>query len=341
MFQTLIVQPIFNLLVAIYALLPGHNFGLALILFTIIIRVLMWPLVKKQMHHTKAIRSLQPELKRIKKEANGDRQKESMMVMELYKERQISPFGSLGVLAIQFIILIGLYSGLRRVIDDPQAVINLSYSFLHDFSWLKTLANDIHKFDASLLGFIDLTKAAIGGGVYWPAMLLVAGSAITQYFQSAQLLPKDKESRGLRQILREAGEGKQADQAEVNAAVSRGTKYFIPIMIFVFTVNLPSALSLYWFVSGLVAYLQQAKILKEGEEELEESMEGRLPSRTGRLKASRSGGSQPSKITILKGEVVSSSDKPETKKIATSANSGSTKTKKKSSKPRSARKRRK
>jgi YidC/Oxa1 family membrane protein insertase len=47
MFETLIVQPIFNLLVLIYALIPGHNFGLAIILFTILVRLLMWPLVKK------------------------------------------------------------------------------------------------------------------------------------------------------------------------------------------------------------------------------------------------------------------------------------------------------
>jgi YidC/Oxa1 family membrane protein insertase len=55
-FTTLIVQPIFNLLVLIYALLPGHNFGLAIILFTIVVRLLLWPLVKKQLHQAKAMR---------------------------------------------------------------------------------------------------------------------------------------------------------------------------------------------------------------------------------------------------------------------------------------------
>ena len=95
MFNTLIVQPIFNLLVLIYALLPGHNFGMAIILFTILVRLLMWPLVKKQLHQAKAMRELQPELKRIKKAAAGDKQKESMLMMELYKEREINPFGML------------------------------------------------------------------------------------------------------------------------------------------------------------------------------------------------------------------------------------------------------
>jgi len=81
MFQALIVKPIFNLLVLIYAVLPGHNFGLAIIIFTIIVRFLMWPLVKKQLHQTKAMRDLQPELKKIKQASKGDKQKESLLMM--------------------------------------------------------------------------------------------------------------------------------------------------------------------------------------------------------------------------------------------------------------------
>ena len=74
LFEVVIVKPIFNLLVLIYGILPGHNFGLSIILFTIIVRLLMWPLVKKQLHQAKAMRALQPELKRIKKEAVGVRE---------------------------------------------------------------------------------------------------------------------------------------------------------------------------------------------------------------------------------------------------------------------------
>lgn len=313
MFQALVVQPIFNLLVLIYALLPGHNFGLALIMFTVLVRFLMWPLVKKQLHHAKAIRKLQPELKRIKKEANGDRQRESQMVMELYKEREVSPFGSIGILAIQLVILIGLYSGLQRVIRDPQAIIDFSYPFLQNMNWLRSLAADIGQFDATLLGLVDLTKPALQqGGIYWPAMAIVIGSAVSQYFQSVQLMPNDKDARTLRQILREASTGKQADQAEVNAAIGRSTRYFIPVMIFFFTVSLPSALGLYWLVGGVVAYLQQAKILKQDEEELEAVANKPLPK-------SKSGKHQPSKITI-EGEVISKKPKPKTKKKTSKVN---------------------
>src|SRR3990167_410935 len=133
----------------------------------------MWPIVKKQLHHTKAMRALQPEIKRIKQASKGNRQQESMLLMALYKEREINPFGSIGILIVQLIILIGLYSGLRRVVDNPQAIIDYSYGWLNNFGWLKELAADIGKFDESLLGVVDLTRSALneGGGVYWPAMM--------------------------------------------------------------------------------------------------------------------------------------------------------------------------
>ncbi|MDQ3123764.1 MAG: YidC/Oxa1 family membrane protein insertase [bacterium] len=274
MFTTLIVQPIFNLLVLIYALLPGHNFGLAVILFTIVIRLLLSPLIKKQLHNAKVMRQLQPELKRVKAETKGDRQKESMLVMELYKERGVNPFGSIGILLLQLPILIGLYVGLQKIITDPNQIVNFAYGPLQNLAWMKELAGDISKFDMTLLGFIDLKRAALNsnGGIYWPAMALVIGSAVTQYYQSKQLMPNDKDARKLRHILRDAGSGKQADSSEVNAAVSRSMRYFIPVMIFFFTVNIASALGLYWLVSGLVAMIQQGRILRQDEEEIETSL---------------------------------------------------------------------
>lgn len=272
MFTTLIVQPIFNLLVLVYAILPGHNFGLALIIFTIIIRLLLWPLVKKQLHQARAMRKMQPDIKRIKKAAKGDRQKESQMLMELYKERGINPIGTFPILIIQFIILIGLYSGLRKVIDNPHELISFAYPGLQHLGWMQQLAHNIHLFDDTLFGVVNLSRAALnpGGGVYLPAMLIVIASAIAQYYQAKQLMPQDKDQRGLREILKSAGDGKQADQSEINAAVGRSTRFLLPGMIFLFTVNIPSALSLYWLTGGVVAFAQQAYILRQDEEEMEE-----------------------------------------------------------------------
>jgi YidC/Oxa1 family membrane protein insertase len=271
MFTTIIVQPIFNLLVLVYALIPGHNFGLAVIIFTIIIRLLLWPLVKKQLHQTKVMRKLQPELKRIKKAAAGNRQKEAALQMELYKENGVNPVGTLPILIVQFIVLLGLYSGLRRVITDPHNLVTFAYPALQHLPWMQHLAHNIHAFDNTLFSIVDLGRSAIGkaGGVYWPAMALVVASAVTQYFQAKQLMPSSKDSKGLREILRSSSAGKSADQSEVNAAVGRSTRFLLPGLIFLFTVNIASALSLYWFVGGLVAFIQQSIVLKDDEIEMD------------------------------------------------------------------------
>jgi len=332
-FTTLIVQPLFNLLALIYALLPGHNFGAAIIIFTIVIRMLLWPLVKKQLHQAKKMRELQPELKQIKKETKGNKQKESQMVMELYKEREINPFASLGIVLIQLPILFGLYAGLRKVIGDPHQVYEFSYPFVRNLSWMKELAAGTVKFDPTLFGFIDLNRAALnkGGGIYWPAMFIVIGSAIAQYYQSKQLLPSDPDARKLRDILRDAGKGTSADQGEVNAAVSRSTRYFIPVMIFLLTVNIASALSLYWLVSGIVAVIQQGRVLKQDETELEaladkpgikSRLAGMVPGRGKTVRPTASAKTGKGKSTakvIIEGEVIAktkTSTKPSAKKSA-------------------------
>jgi len=275
MFTNLIVQPIFNLLVLIYGLLPGHNFGLAVIIFTIIIRLALWPLVKKQLKQTKVMRSLQPELKRIKKEAKGDRQKESLLMMELYKERGVNPLGTLPVLVVQLIVLIGLYSGLNRVIHDPKNIVDFAYPALQHLPWIQHLAHHPADFDNTLFGLVDLSRSALGPkGTYLPALLLVFGSAAIQFITSRQLMPVDKDARKLRDILKDASKsGSRTDQSEVNAAVGRNTQYIIPIMVFLFTVNLPAALSLYWFTGGLVAYVQQSIALREDETDMEKLAE--------------------------------------------------------------------
>jgi len=264
MFTTIIVQPIFNLLVLIYAVLPGHNFGLAIIIFTVLIRLALWPLVKKQLRQAKAMRELAPEIRKIKAAAAGDRQKQSAMTMELYKEREINPFASLLVALVQLPILIGLYSGLRRIIKDPHQIINFSYPALHHLGWLQQISHNIHLFDDSLFGVVNLTRTAIGtSGIYWAGMAIVVASAIAQYFQTRQLMPQDPEARGLRAILSDSNTGKKADQAEVNAAVGRSTQYLVPFMVFIIALRLAVALPLYWLSSSLVAYVQQSRALRE------------------------------------------------------------------------------
>jgi YidC/Oxa1 family membrane protein insertase len=286
-FTTVIIQPIFNLLVLIYALLPGHNFGLAIVLFTILVRLAMWPLVKKQLNHAKAMRELTPELKKIKAAAKGDRQKESAMTMELYKEREINPFASLGIVIVQLPILLGLYSGLNRIIHNPHQIISFSYPAVQHLAWIQELSHNIHRFDNTFLGIVDLTRTALGThGIYWAGIIIAAGSSFAQYFQSKQLMPQAKDARGLRAILKDAGGGKTADQSEVNAAVGRSTMLLVPALVFVFAIRLALALPLYWLTSSLVAFIQQSRVLREDASEADASVTA-VPTTPGGLKVTR------------------------------------------------------
>ena len=115
-------------------------------------------------------------------------------------------------------------------------------------------------------------------------------------------MPNDKDGRKLRHILKAAGEGQQADQSEVTAAVGRSMQYFVPIMVLLFTVNLAAALSLYWFTGGVVAYLQQRAALKDDADQLVEAAESDVAPRTER-------GSKISISSIPEAEVVTTSSK--------------------------------
>ncbi len=267
MFTTYIVQPIFNILTLIYALIPSHNFGLAIILFTFVARLALYPLLKKQLRHTKAMRDLGPEIKKIKEQTKGDKQQASILTMELYKEREVKPLAYIGLMVVQLVIFFALFSGLNRIVGDPGAVYDFSYSPIQNLPLMQDLKNNPEIFDNTLFGVVDLGRQAIdsSSGFYFPAFLLVLGSSLIQFFQIRQTMPQSKDSRKLREILQDANSGKQADSAEVNAAMGRNLAYILPIVIFVVTVGFAAALALYWFVGGLIAYLQQRHLLKQDE----------------------------------------------------------------------------
>ncbi len=274
MFTTLIVQPIFNVLVAIYALIPGNNFGVAIILFTVLARFALYPLLKKQLRNTKAMRELQPELKKIKKAAKGNKQQESLLMMELYKEKEIRPLSQIGLMIVQLVVFLALFSGLNRIVNNPNEIISFAYEPVRNLSHMKDLASDISLFDNTLLGAIDLKRPAFSGdsGLYIPAFLMVLGSAVVAFFQIRQTMPKDRDAKTLKEILKSSSNGgKEPDASEINAAMARNMAYFMPGMIFVLTVGFPAALALYWFVGGLIAYSQQTKLLQSDEYALQEA----------------------------------------------------------------------
>jgi len=274
-FELLIVQPIFNLLIGLYSIIPGGDFGVSLILFTIIVRLALWPLVKKQLHQVKAMRKLQPELAKIKKNAGGNRQLESAQMMDLYKKHGVNPFRSIGVLIIQLPIFIALYQVIQIFTLHRDQVAKFTYDFMESFGPIKTIIEHPELFKEKLLGVVDLTAHAVGGagGINIFLLILAVVAAITQYVMSKQTMPQQASKKKLRDIMSEAADGKKADQGEMNAIVSGKMIKFLPFFMFFIMLSLPGALALYYAVSNMVAVLQQGSILKKDEDELEQIAE--------------------------------------------------------------------
>lgn len=275
LFDVILIQPIFNVLVFIYGIIPGHDFGIALILFTILIRILMWPLVRKQLHQTKLMRKLQPELARIKKKTAGNKQLEAQLMMELYRERGVNPFSSIGMLLLQLPIFIALYGVVNLITTNNDNIPKYTYDFLQGIPFIKDLVVNPSHFNDSLFGIVDLSRHALGGGIYWPILILAFAAAGLQYIQSKQLLPQVKEGRKLRHMLKDQASGKQIDQAEMSALMSSRMIYLFPILTFFISIYLAGALVLYLATTSAVAIFQQARVLREDEEELEEISESK------------------------------------------------------------------
>ena len=270
LFDVILVQPIFNVLVLIYGIIPGHDFGLALILFTILVRIVMWPLVRKQLHQTKIMRQLQPELARIKKKTAGNKQLESQLMMELYRERGVNPFSSIGMLLLQLPVFIALYGVVRLITENDANIPKYTYDFLQGIPFIHDLVANPHTFNDSLFGLVDLSRNALDGGIYWPILILAVTAGVLQFIQSKQLLPQVKEGRKLRHLLKDQAAGKQIDQSEISALMSNRMVYLFPLLTFFISIYLAGALVLYLATTSAVAIFQQARVLREDTEELEE-----------------------------------------------------------------------
>lgn len=273
-FDLLIVQPIFNLLIVLYSAIPGGDFGVAVILFTILVRFALYPLTKSQLHQTKAMRKLQPELARIKKQAKGNKQLESMQMIELYKKHGVNPFRSIGILLIQLPIFIALYWVIQIFTLHRDQIAKFTYDALESIQPIKELILHPNQFNEKFLGVIDLSVPAFSNqGVDGWLILLAVVAAYTQYIMSKQTMPQQESKKGLRQMMAEAAEGKQADQAEMNAVVMGKMIKFLPIMMFFIMVSIPGAIALYYGVSNIVAVMQQTYLLRKDVDELEEIAE--------------------------------------------------------------------
>jgi YidC/Oxa1 family membrane protein insertase len=270
-FDILIVQPIFNLLIGLYSIIPGGDFGVSLIIFTVIVRFALYPLVKRQLHQTRMMRKLQPQLAAIKKKAKGNRQLEGMQMLELYKKNGVSPFRSIGILLIQLPIFFALYHVIQIFTLHRDQIAKYTYDFMENIGPIKQLIEHPDQFNEKLLGLVDLTKSAFAnGGVDVILIILAVVAAVTQYVMSKQTMPQTESKKRLRDVMAEAADGKSANQSEMNAIVMNKMIKVLPFFMFFIMISVPGALALYYAVSNLVAVGQQSYLLKQDEEELEE-----------------------------------------------------------------------
>ena len=271
MFDVVIVQPIFNLLMAIYALIPGGDFGVSVVLFTIIVRFLLWPLVKKQLHQAKAMRKIQPELAKINKKYKSNPQMRAMAMMDVYKKHNIKPMSSVLVLLIQLPVLIAIYRVVQIFVMQRSELAKYTYDFMEQWEPVKNLIAHPDHFNQNFLGLMDLTKQALSSsGVSIGLLILALLAAVLQYLLSKQMSPSSDSKKRLRDVLMEAGDGKNADQTEVNAIVTRKMMKIMPMFMFLIMISLPGALALYMATSNIAAYIQNAIILKQDGTEMQQ-----------------------------------------------------------------------
>ena len=250
--------------------------------------------MKRQLHQTRLMRKIQPELAEIKKNCNGNRQLESLQMMDLYKRNNIKPFRSMLTLIIQLPIFIALYTAVR-VMVLPTTSDNLgirAYPFVREIgdineviqlqdTYLAAPDQNPYDFHPKLFGLVELDVKP--GFTSVSALVLLAfaiAAAFSQYWISRQQLPskKSQKSRTFRQIMKDAADGKEPDQAELNTVMTGQMSKIMPLMMLLkimplmmllIMINLPGALVFYYLISNLMTGVQQKFILARSGNEME------------------------------------------------------------------------
>ena len=228
-FNVILYKPLFNSLVLLYNYSPGHDFGIAIIFLTIIIRFILLPLSIKAVNSQKVLQKLQPRIQEIQNKYKDDKEKQAKEILGVYKTEKINPFSGLFLALVQLPILIALYRVFWGGLN-PKELVNL-YSFVAGPGHINSL----------FLGIIDLSK---------PNLILAILAGILQFFQTKMLMPKPSSP----------GASKGSDFAQM---MQTQMVYFFPVLTIVILLGLPSALGLYWTISGIFSIIQQYYILKK------------------------------------------------------------------------------
>lgn len=229
LFNTILYQPLFNGLVLLYTFLPGHDFGIAVIVLTILIKIFLYPLGTQAIRSQKVLSDLQPKIEEIQKKYKEDKQKMVQATLELYQKEKINPFSGFLPLLIQLPILIALYRVFWRGLHPEEM------SYLYSFVPHPGAINPI------FLGIINLSK---------PNIFLAVLAGLLQFFQTKMVLPKNQRKS-------------KEKTFQFGDIIQKQTIYFFPVFTIFILWNLPSAIGLYWIVMTIFSIIQQYFVLKK------------------------------------------------------------------------------
>jgi YidC/Oxa1 family membrane protein insertase len=230
-FKVILYEPLLNLLVFFYNIIPGHDLGLAIIFLTLLIKVVFIPLSRQSIKAQKSLRDLQPQLEEIKKKYKDQKEKQARVMMDLYKQRKVSPFSSCLPMLIQLPILIAVFQVFRVGLTENNLPI---YSFIFNPGTLNIMA----------FGILDLSKAS-------PILALITG--ILQYLQMKVFSPAPAQTEN---------KAKPGGNENMMTMMNKQMRFMMPALTVFIGLTLPSGLILYWLISLLFTIIEQKVFLK-------------------------------------------------------------------------------
>jgi YidC/Oxa1 family membrane protein insertase len=229
-FRLILIEPMINLLVVLNNILFDST-GLAIIAFTILVRLAMFPLTLRQLHHTKALQQLQPRIQEINKKYSDPKRRQEEM-MKVYREAGANPIGCLGPMLIQLPILFALFIAIRRTLPESPEALELLHNYLYDWSYIQN-AVPLNDF------FLGMDLKANGGesAAGWLMVILVG---VTSWIQTKTTVVTSTDPR--------------VQQQQQMMAI------MMPLMFAWFALTFPNGVSLYWVVSSIIGIGQNILI---------------------------------------------------------------------------------
>lgn len=251
LFNILLVHPITNILVALYQLLFSlgvpYALGFSIILLTLLIRFILYPITTAQLKTSRKMQELAPHLAGLKDKHKDDPKRLQQETMQLYNQHGVNPLAGCLPTILQMVVLFGLYAVLQEVAKDPNTVLTHINQVVYLEQLKLSRVWDITFFGLPLVKKPSELLASVG-----PAILLIPIlTGVLQFIQSAMMFPKPAAQP----------EKKNSDTAmDFASAMQNNTMYILPVMIGYFSFNFPLALALYWNTFTIFGIIQQYRV---------------------------------------------------------------------------------